>query len=63
MPVIPAIWEVEVGGSWLMASPGKRRRPYMKNKPKAKRAGDVFQVIEHIPIKCKALSSNPSTTE
>jgi hypothetical protein len=27
-----------------------------------KRAGDVAQVIEHLPSECEELSSNPSTT-
>jgi hypothetical protein len=26
---------------------------------KAKRAGSKAQVVEHLPIKCKSLSSNP----
>jgi hypothetical protein len=26
-------------------------------------AGDVAQVVEHLPSKCKALSSNPSTAK
>jgi hypothetical protein len=29
----------------------------------AKRAGDVAQVMECLPSKCKALSSNPNTTK
>jgi hypothetical protein len=31
--------------------------------PKAKRTGDVAQVVEHLPSKCKALSSNPNTAK
>jgi hypothetical protein len=45
----------------VQASPGINVRIYLKNKSKAKRIGAVDQVIEHLPSKCKALSSNPST--
>jgi hypothetical protein len=27
------------------------------------RAGEVSQVVEHLPSKCEALSSNPSTAK
>jgi hypothetical protein len=30
---------------------------------KAKRAGGMAQVVEHLHSKCKALSSNPSITK
>jgi hypothetical protein len=30
---------------------------------KAEQAGSVAQVVEHLPGKCKALSSNSSTTQ
>jgi hypothetical protein len=36
MPVIPATKEAEVGGSESEADPGKIKRPYVKNKLKAK---------------------------
>jgi hypothetical protein len=42
------------------ASPGIKVRLYLKNNYK-KRAGSMTQVIEHLPSKHKALSSNPST--
>jgi hypothetical protein len=36
-PVIPANWEVEVGGMQSEADPGKvSRKPYLKNKLKPK---------------------------
>jgi hypothetical protein len=31
--------------------------------PQAKRAGDMDQVVEHLPSKCEDLSSNFSTTK
>jgi hypothetical protein len=41
MPVIvfPVIWEAEVGGSQSEALLGRRKRPYLKNKLKARRNG------------------------
>jgi hypothetical protein len=39
----------------------KKARSYLKNKPKPKRAGSVAQIVELLPSKSKALSSNPST--
>jgi hypothetical protein len=41
--IIPATWETEVGGSWPEASPCKSEGPYLKNKLKSKRAGDMDQ--------------------
>jgi hypothetical protein len=42
MVVIPATQEVEVGGSWFEASPGKfTKRSYPKNKFKNKRTRGV----------------------
>jgi hypothetical protein len=32
MPVIPATWEVEIGGLWSKASLGKNVKLYLKNK-------------------------------
>jgi hypothetical protein len=63
MPIIPATWEVEVGGSQSKASPGKvERRLHLKIKH-SKRARDLTQVIEDLPSKPKALSSKPSTSK
>jgi hypothetical protein len=39
MPVIPATWEVEVGGSRSEVSTGKVIRPYLKMKIKTKEPG------------------------
>jgi hypothetical protein len=41
---------------------GKIARPYLKN-TKVKRTGGVAKVEEHLPSKCKSLSSNPSTAK
>jgi hypothetical protein len=45
-------------------APHKNRRPYPKKKKKkeakAKRAGDMTQVVGHLPSKHEALSLNPS---
>jgi hypothetical protein len=37
MSIIPATQEVEVGGVWFQAGPGKIMRSYLKNKLKSKR--------------------------
>jgi CRISPR/Cas system-associated protein Cas7 (RAMP superfamily) len=47
----------------VQISLGKEVRPCSKNKNKAKRAGGVIKAVEHLLSKCKALSSNPSTTK
>jgi hypothetical protein len=39
---------------------GKKRNPISKI-TKAKRTEGVNQGVEHLPCKCKALNSNPST--
>jgi hypothetical protein len=42
-------------------SPGQPRqkaRPYLQNNQSKKRAGGIAQIIEHLPTKCKDLSSN-----
>jgi hypothetical protein len=41
MPVIPASWEANVGGSQSEATMGKSRKPYLKNKQEAKGLGCV----------------------
>jgi hypothetical protein len=48
--------KLEVGGSLLEAGPGKNGRLYRKNKLKAKRTGDVAQVLEYLPSIHKALN-------
>jgi hypothetical protein len=34
----------------------------MSRIPKKKRVAGMFEVVEHLPNKCKALSSSPSTS-
>jgi hypothetical protein len=41
----------------------QKARHYLKNKPKAKRAGGVAEVVECLPSKPEALSSNPSNSK
>jgi hypothetical protein len=62
MAVIPATQEGEiVGGLCYVVSPGKvSMRPCLKTNFR-KRALAVIQVVEHLPSKCEALSSNSST--
>jgi hypothetical protein len=54
--------EVNVGESQSETGPGKSLRPYLKIN-KAKRAGDVAQVVDHLSSKHKTMSSNPSTAK
>jgi hypothetical protein len=56
------MWLAEVGGLWFEASLSKKAQDYLKI-TQAKRTGGVAQVAEHLPNKCKPLSSIPSTTE
>jgi hypothetical protein len=35
----------------------------MSRIPKKKRVAGMFEVVEHLPNKCKALSSSPSTVK
>jgi hypothetical protein len=44
----------------VQSSQGINKRPFVRNNQKAKRARGVVQVVECLPIKCKALSSNSS---
>jgi hypothetical protein len=41
--------------------PGQKARPNLQNN-QSKKAGGMAQAVKHLPNKCKALSSNPSTT-
>jgi hypothetical protein len=44
--------------------PGRAKSETLAQKyPTQKRAGKVAQVAEHLPIKCEAPNSNPSTTK
>jgi hypothetical protein len=56
--VIPATEEAKVEGLWFKTCPGKVNvRSYIKIKLKAKGLWSVTQVVEHLFIKLKALSS------
>jgi hypothetical protein len=57
LPIIPAMWEAEVGGWWSEASP----KPNHEALSKEKRIRGVAKVVESLSNKCKALSSNFST--
>jgi hypothetical protein len=46
----------------VQAGLGKKQHPISKT-TRAKRGGGVAQVIECLPTKCKALSSNPRTAK
>jgi hypothetical protein len=46
MPIIPATWEVEVGGSWSKAGPRQKHETLSEKQTKAKRAGGVAQGVE-----------------
>jgi hypothetical protein len=46
---------------WLKVKTMSSSPSTKKNDPTHKRAGGVVQAVEHLPIKCEALSSNPST--
>jgi hypothetical protein len=61
-PVLSATWEVEVGRSQSETSLGKCTRHYLINKLREKRTGGLAKLVERLPSKYKALSSNPSTT-
>jgi hypothetical protein len=39
------------------------REALSKNKTRAKNAGGMTQVVEHLLSNCEALNSNPSTTK
>jgi hypothetical protein len=38
-------------------------RPYLENTQHKKRAGEAAKVVEHLPNKYEALSSNPHTAK
>jgi hypothetical protein len=58
-----ATGKVEVVGFLSPAEPGQKHKPLPEKQTKAKRAKGVAQVLEHLPSKLKALSSNPSATK
>jgi hypothetical protein len=59
--VILATWQVEIGKIVVLGEPGQKNREPVLKIIKAKTAGSMTQVVERLPGKCKALSSNPST--
>jgi hypothetical protein len=59
--VISARWEVEEGGTGSKANPMQKYKILSEKQPRAKRAGGMAQMVEHLHSKCKAMSSNPST--
>jgi hypothetical protein len=50
MPIIPAAWEAETGGSMFEASLNKF-------------INTLSELVEYLPGKCEARSSNPNTTK
>jgi hypothetical protein len=46
--------------SWIPGGSNNSRRPYLKNTQHTQK-GWVAQVVEHLPSKCEALNSDPST--
>jgi hypothetical protein len=62
-PIILATWEAEIRRITVQGQPGQIIQETLSWKyPAWKRAGEVTQVIEHLPSKHQALSSNPSPT-
>jgi hypothetical protein len=60
MPIILATQEAEIRRIEVQSQPGQIE--FLSRKyPTQKRAGGVVQVLECLPSKCEALSSNPST--
>jgi hypothetical protein len=49
-----------VGRCWSLT---KSKILAEKNNLETKRAGDTAQIVEHLPRKQEALSSNPTTTQ
>jgi hypothetical protein len=64
MPITRATRKREIRRIMVWGQPGHIFRKTLSWKyPTQKRAGRVAQVIKHLPNKCKALSSNSSTTK
>jgi hypothetical protein len=60
-PVILATWEGDQEDSSSKPPQANSSRNPILKYPIQKMAGTVTQVVEHLPSKCEALSSNPST--
>jgi hypothetical protein len=54
-------WETEARGPWIWGVSGLHKNT-LSQKTKH-RFGDVAQVVEYLPSKCEALSSNHSTAK
>jgi hypothetical protein len=59
MPVIPAMWEAELGGSWSEAGPSQKAQDPIKKKTKAKKG--ITQMVGCLPSKHKAQSCHSSS--
>jgi hypothetical protein len=55
IPMFPAMQEAQVGGLQSEASPSQKQETLPKKHLKPKRA----QMVERLPSKCEALTSNP----
>jgi hypothetical protein len=63
MPIILATQEAEIRRITVRSQAGQIACEILSRKnPSQKRAGGMPQVIEHLPTKGEALSSDPSTT-
>jgi hypothetical protein len=51
----------EIGELWFRLAWAKSKAPISKTT--AEMAGGLVQEVEHLPRKCEALSSNPSTAK
>jgi hypothetical protein len=64
MPVILATWEAEIRRIMVGCQPAQIVWETLAQKiSNTKKIGRMYQVIEHLPSKHEALSSNPSTTK
>jgi hypothetical protein len=62
MPVILATWEAEIRRITVQSEPGQIVCKTLSRKTTIhKSTGRVAQVVKHLPSKCEALNSNPST--
>jgi hypothetical protein len=62
MHVILVAQKAEIGKITVSVHLTQKERPYLKNN-QSKRAGGGTQVVEHLPSKNEALSSNPCTVK
>jgi hypothetical protein len=64
MPVILATWEAEIRKIAVQSQPRQIVHKTLPLKYTTRnRAGGVAEVVEHLPSKCEALNSNPSTAK